>query len=90
VTSGLLSPWHIVLVAIIALLVFGPKRLPELGRSLGSGMRGFKQAISGEDDERRDPGRPVLPAEAAAAGVESGDSAAQPVAAAPPGDSAGR
>jgi sec-independent protein translocase protein TatA len=47
--AGLLSPGHLIVVLAIALLVFGPKRLPELGRSLGSGMRGFKQALS--DDE---------------------------------------
>jgi sec-independent protein translocase protein TatA len=50
VGSGLLTPGHLVILAVIALLVFGPKRLPELGRSLGSGMRGFKRAIEGEDE----------------------------------------
>ena len=46
---------EIVLVLLAALLIFGPKRLPELGRSLGRGMREFKEAISGnskdDDDE---------------------------------------
>jgi sec-independent protein translocase protein TatA len=51
VGSGLLTPGHLVILLVIALLVFGPKRLPELGRSLGSGMRGFKQAIESDDDE---------------------------------------
>jgi sec-independent protein translocase protein TatA len=46
---GLDNPLHIAFLLIIALLVFGAKRLPEMGRSLGAGMRGFKQAISGED-----------------------------------------
>ncbi len=49
--SGLLTPGHLVIVLVIALLVLGPKRLPELGRSLGSGMRGFKDAIEGEDED---------------------------------------
>lgn len=40
---------------VIALLVFGPKRLPELGRSLGSGMRGFKKAIESDDDDEPKP-----------------------------------
>ena len=45
---GLDNPLHIAFLLAILLLVFGAKRLPEMGRSLGSGMRGFKQAISGE------------------------------------------
>ena len=48
--SGLVTPGHLVILLVIALLVFGPKRLPELGRSLGSGMRGFKKAIESDDD----------------------------------------
>ena len=39
------------MVGIIALLVLGPKRLPEVGRSLGKGMREFKDSLSGKDDE---------------------------------------
>ena len=46
---GLDNPLHIAFLLIIALLVFGAKRLPEMGRSLGAGMRGFKQTLSGED-----------------------------------------
>jgi len=46
---GLDNPIHIAFLLILLLLVFGAKRLPEMGRSLGSGMRGFKDAISGED-----------------------------------------
>jgi sec-independent protein translocase protein TatA len=45
---GLDNPVHIVFILIILLLVFGAKRLPEMGRSLGDGMRGFKDALSGE------------------------------------------
>jgi sec-independent protein translocase protein TatA len=45
---GLDNPIHIAILLLIVLLVFGAKRLPELGRSLGSGMRGFKEAINGE------------------------------------------
>lgn len=49
-----IGPLEIVVVLVIVLVVFGPKRLPELGRSLGRGMREFKQSISGEshDDDR--------------------------------------
>jgi sec-independent protein translocase protein TatA len=45
---GLDNPLHIALVLIVVLMVFGAKRLPEMGKGLGEGMRGFKQAISGE------------------------------------------
>ena len=45
---GLDNPLHIFFLLVILLLVFGAKRLPELGRSLGTGMRGFKETISGE------------------------------------------
>lgn len=43
------------IVLIIALVIFGPKRLPELGKSLGSGMREFKSSISGESDDDDEP-----------------------------------
>jgi sec-independent protein translocase protein TatA len=45
---GLDNPIHIAFLLILLLLVFGAKRLPEMGRSLGSGMRGFKDSLSGE------------------------------------------
>jgi sec-independent protein translocase protein TatA len=45
---GLDNPLHIAFLLVILLLVFGAKRLPEIGRSLGSGLRGFKEAISGD------------------------------------------
>lgn len=45
---GLDNPIHILFLLVIVLLVFGAKRLPEMGRSLGSGLRGFKESISGE------------------------------------------
>ncbi len=45
---GLDNPLHIAFLLILLLLVFGAKRLPEMGKSLGSGMRGFKDSLSGE------------------------------------------
>jgi sec-independent protein translocase protein TatA len=48
---GLDNPIHIAFLLILLLLVFGAKRLPEMGRSLGSGMRGFKESISGESTQ---------------------------------------
>jgi sec-independent protein translocase protein TatA len=48
---GLDNPIHIAFLFVLLLLVFGAKRLPELGRSLGAGMRGFKESITGQDIE---------------------------------------
>lgn len=50
------SIWQVAIVLVIALLVFGPKRLPELGKSLGSGMKEFKDSITGNkrDDEEEE------------------------------------
>ena len=45
---GLDNPTHLAFLFVLLLLVFGAKRLPEMGRSLGSGMRGFKDSLSGE------------------------------------------
>lgn len=45
---GLDNPIHIAFVLVLLLLVFGAKRLPEMGRSLGEGLRGFKESISGD------------------------------------------
>jgi sec-independent protein translocase protein TatA len=53
---GLDNPLHIAFLVVILLLVFGAKRLPEIGRSLGSGMREFKQSITGESS----PQQPAL------------------------------
>src|SRR2546421_9065461 len=47
---GLDNPLHIAFLLILLLLVFGAKRLPEIGQSLGSGLRGFKRSLSGEDE----------------------------------------
>jgi sec-independent protein translocase protein TatA len=45
---GLENPLHIAILLVVVLLVFGAKRLPEMGRSLGEGLRGFKDSISGQ------------------------------------------
>lgn len=45
---GLDNPLHIAIVLLIVLLLFGAKRLPEVGRSIGTGLRGFRQALTGE------------------------------------------
>ena len=47
--EGLLQPMHLLVILIIAMFVFGPKKLPELGKGLGEGIRGFKKAMSEVD-----------------------------------------
>ncbi len=59
---GLDNPIHIAFVLVLLLLVFGAKRLPEMGKSMGAGLRGFKESISGEEPtthltEAHDPAR---------------------------------
>ena len=49
---GLDNPVHLLFLLAILLLVFGAKRLPEMGRSLGAGLRGFKESINGESPAR--------------------------------------
>jgi sec-independent protein translocase protein TatA len=49
---GLSNPIHIAFVLVLLLLVFGAKRLPEIGRSLGSGMRGFKETLTSEGESQ--------------------------------------
>jgi len=51
------GPMELIIVLAIALLVLGPKKLPEVGRSIGNGMREFKDSISGEDNKRDDDDR---------------------------------
>jgi sec-independent protein translocase protein TatA len=60
---GLDNPIHIAFLFVLLLLVFGAKRLPELGRSLGAGMRGFKETITGQDVEAATVAADRTPAE---------------------------
>ena len=48
--DNLFTPSHLIIVLVIALLVFGPRKLPELGKGLGEGLRGFKQGIKGDNE----------------------------------------
>jgi len=52
VIGDILQPTHLLFILVIALIVLGPKRLPEVGRSLGRGLRDFRSAISGQDHEQ--------------------------------------
>lgn len=49
--GDILQPTHLLFVLVVALLVLGPKRLPEVGRSLGKGLRDFRNALSGEEHD---------------------------------------
>ena len=75
--EGLISPWHIAILVVILLLVFGPKRLPELGSAVGKTITGFKHGLAEAEDEIRGTHDQVVapaaevPAVAAAAIVES-------------------
>ena len=51
--EGLLQPMHLILILGIALLIFGPSKLPELGKSLGEGIRGFKKSMNESDPENK-------------------------------------
>jgi sec-independent protein translocase protein TatA len=55
------GPLELLIVLIIALIVLGPKRLPEVGRSLGKGMREFRDSLSGEHPDEREGEREKLP-----------------------------
>jgi len=49
--EGLFQPMHLLVIFGIALLVFGPKKLPELGKGIGEGIRGFKSAMRAEEEQ---------------------------------------
>ena len=73
---GLDNPSHLILIAVILLLLFGARRLPEIGRSLGQGMREFKQSVSGESHSQGQ--QPTLTAGAAAPAPPPQPTQAQP------------
>ena len=85
--TGLVTPVHLIFLLLLALLLFGAKRLPEIGRSLGTGMREFKDSVTSHDDkvEARSelpppaavPAPPAAPA-AAPAAPETPPVAAEP------------
>jgi sec-independent protein translocase protein TatA len=55
-----IGPMELVIVLVIALIVIGPKRLPEVGKSLGKGMREFKDSLSGDSRDDEDDAAPPL------------------------------
>lgn len=48
--GDLLQPWHLIVLAVLAFLLFGAKRLPEMGKGLGEGLKGFKEGLKGITD----------------------------------------
>jgi sec-independent protein translocase protein TatA len=59
-TGGLFQPWHLLVILVIVLIVFGPGKLPDLGQSLGRGIREFKSSVKGEDEAEAK--KPEVPA----------------------------
>jgi sec-independent protein translocase protein TatA len=53
--GDLLQPWHLIVLAVVAFLLFGAKRLPELGKGLGEGLKGFKEGIRGISEPSAPP-----------------------------------
>ena len=84
--SGLLQPTHLIFLLILALLLFGAKRLPEIGRSLGVGMREFKDSVTGVQEATKVDTRSELPPPQPTAPVAA--PAAEPVEAAAPAPAA--
>ena len=70
---------EIVLLLLLALLLFGAKRLPEIGRSLGRGMREFKDSVSGNDDDDDDELAELPPPQPTATASEARDRERDPV-----------
>jgi sec-independent protein translocase protein TatA len=71
--EGLLQPMHLIVILAIALLVFGPKKLPELGKGLGESIRGFKDALNGATQAAKESTKsaatPVTPEKPGSAGT---------------------
>jgi sec-independent protein translocase protein TatA len=75
-----IGPLELIIVLVIVLLIFGPKRLPGLGRQLGSGMREFKDGITGKDKDKVEPGDEENDAAARAFGDDQRNARAEPAA----------
>jgi sec-independent protein translocase protein TatA len=75
---GWIGPWELLILLLVILLIFGPKRLPEMGRSLGKGLREFKHSVTGRDERDEEPDELAEePAELAAAVEDEPVSAAR-------------
>lgn len=70
--GDILQPWHLIVLAVVAFILFGAKRLPELGKGLGEGLKGFREGIRGIG------GDPAPPPAAAAQNVQQSAPVAPP------------
>lgn len=77
-----IGPGELIFLVIVALLIFGPKKLPELGKALGESIGAFKKALSGDDTRSQPavsaPAAPAIPESAAAPAPPSENSVSQP------------
>jgi sec-independent protein translocase protein TatA len=76
--GDLLQPWHLILLAIVAFLLFGAKRLPELGKGLGEGLKGFKEGLKGITDPTPAPPAPAPTVQQNAASEPSSSTPGEP------------
>ena len=78
--ENILSPTHLLLILVVALLVLGPKRLPEAGRGIGSAIRGFKEALSMTESRPEPPaiGSAGVPAAPSGASQSDGSTSSVP------------
>lgn len=80
--GDLFQPWHLIILAGLAILLFGGKKLPELGKGLGEGLRGFKEGMKGiTDDVKGESKNEAKPGETAHVVTPKADEAAKPPAA---------
>lgn len=77
--GDILQPTHLLFILVVALLVLGPKRLPEVGRSLGRGLRDFRAAVSGEEARPQDQLMTEAPPAAPQAAPTAQQTQAEPV-----------
>jgi sec-independent protein translocase protein TatA len=76
--SGLENPLHLAILLLVVLMIFGAKRLPEVGRSLGTGIRGFRESVTGEQTHSQaSETRATLGSGAQAGDSDSGQSSTQ-------------
>ncbi len=59
--TDILQPTHLLIVLVVALVVLGPKRLPEAGRALGQGLRDFRSSLHAPEEDDHDQARATLP-----------------------------
>ena len=57
--GDLFQPWHLIILGVLVVLLFGGKKLPELGKGLGEGLRGFKEGMKGLGDDSATPAKPA-------------------------------